>query len=103
MLKQFSAYYVTVSNKRLNKKTTIIDDKGDSKDTRHTIQTIYEITTIDADGLKTEREYDSKVFDAYGGKQHIRKAIETTSKDIYIYIYEYLDNSYDWVLTDFKK
>ena len=71
-----SSHLYTMSGKRLNNTTTIIDDKSDSKDNHHTIQIIYEITTTDTDGLKTEREYDSKVFVAYGGKQQIRKAIK---------------------------
>ena len=96
--KKVLSHLYTMSKKPVNTKTTISADKDDNKDTRHTIQIIYEITTTDTDGLKTEREYDSKVFVAYGGKQQIRKAIKTTSKDIY----EYLDGSYDWVLSDFK-
>ena len=64
----------------------------------HTIQIIYDVTTEDTDGVLTTQEYDSKVFTVFGGKQKIRKAIETTSK----YIYDYLKDSYDWELTDFK-
>ena len=125
----------TNMSKRLNKKTTIIDDliapdddddkfglnKNLSKGARalrtknkvktiqkaarakierteHTIQIIYDITTEEAEGVLTTQEYDSKVFTVFGGKQKIRKAIETTSK----YIYDYLKESYDWELIDFK-
>ena len=65
--------------------------------TCHTIQIIYEITTTDADLKPSTREYDSKVFVVYGGKQQIYNAIEETSKDIYAM----LNDSYDWDLTDF--
>ena len=100
MNKKVSSHLYTMSSKSSNQKTTIKDDNGDSKDTRHTIQIIYEITTTDTDedGKNSTRTYDSKVFDAYGGKQQIHKAIEIKSKDIY----EMLDNSYDWELVDFK-
>jgi len=56
------------------------------------------VTTRDADGILDTREYDSKVFKAFGGRKQIYNAIEETSKDIYAM----LDDSYDWELIDFK-
>ena len=88
-------------SKRSNKeKRPLLMIKNDIETDHHMVQIIYEITTADTEknGRKAKREYNSKAFKAYGGKQQVYKAIETKSKDIS----EQLDNSYDWELIDFQ-
>ena len=74
------------------KKTKIIQkfikqhsSKNNFKQEDHDVQLVLEIKTLEGDNIKT-REYNTDVFNVFGGKYKLRKAIERKIKDVKEYL-----------------
>ena len=71
---------------------------SDFKQEDHEVQIIYNLVTTNQEGKTIKREHNTKVFNVYGGKYKIRKAIESNNRETY----ELLNDSYDFTLDEFS-